>query len=217
MSNEAKILGGIAFATVVILVAAVFILGKGAADPNAPVNQSVLIRSDSHKIASDSAKVTLVEFGDFECPYCGEYYPNIEKVLQDDQGKVNFVFRNFPLPQHTHAQIAAEAAEAAGEQGKYWEMVNKLYTNQNDWANAADPLSNFVSYAKSIGINSDTFKTEVQQNKFQSKIDADVTDGTALHVDHTPTLYIDGVAYNDTPTYDNLKSALQKEIDAKNK
>src|SRR5215469_11763593 len=133
MSNEVKIIGGIGIITLVLVVGAAMMFGgssSSSSQQNQPIkNTSALIHSDSHEINNHS-KVTLVEFGDFQCPACGAEYPIITQLLDTYKGKINFVFRNFPLSQHQNAQQAAETAEAAGAQGKFFDMYNMLYTNQ---------------------------------------------------------------------------------------
>lgn len=168
--------------------------------PAQTASPGLLVRSDSHQ-TNPGAKVTVVEFGDFQCPVCGAAYPVVKQITDQYQNNkdFNFVFRNFPLPQHQFAQLAAEAAEAAGRQGKFWQMYDKLYQNQNDWSVSANPLDLFVSYAQSIGLDANKFKTDVQNSAFSSKIQADMSDAQALGVDATPTFYINGVQFIGVP------------------
>src|SRR3954466_8312 len=132
MSQEAKVLIGVGVATLLIVVGAAFFLGGSSspdkATPTISQDQAkMLVRPDSHIMKATNAKVTIVEFGDFQCPACGASYPIISQLLTQYKGKVNFVFRNFPLQMHPNAPIAAEAAEAAGAQGKFFEMYDALY------------------------------------------------------------------------------------------
>ncbi len=154
----------------------------------------LLENSGSHLLGSANAKVQLVEFGDYECPSCGEIYP-VLKQITDKYGSnkdFGFVFRNFPLAQHANAMIAAEAAEAAGAQGKYWQMHDLLYEKQNDWAALSNPLNVFSGYAQSIGLDVGEFQKDVQANRFANNINADSQDGLSLQVDATPTLFLNG-------------------------
>lgn len=215
MSGEAKVLIGIGLATLIILFGGVFLLNKS--NPSAVDTQTqkadpkVLIRDDSNKITADNAKVTLVEFGDFQCPACGAAQPIVKQILNEDKGAINFVFRNFPLPMHQNAQIAAEAAEAAGEQSKYWEMHDKLYETQNQWG-GEKPLSNkdaltmFVSFAKELGLDTEKFKQAVESSKFQGKIQKDQQDGNSLGVNATPTFFINNKQYSGS--FNDLKIAI---------
>lgn len=107
-------------------------LSSDSSKPKADLK--LLIRPNSNKISTPSAKVTLVEFSDLQCPACAQAHPVVKQILEENKGNINFVYRHFPLSQHKNARIAAEAAEAAGEQGKFFEMVSKLFENQNKWS-----------------------------------------------------------------------------------
>ena len=120
----------------------------------------------------------------------------------------NFVFRNFPLPQHNNAQIAAEAAEAAGAQGKFWQMHDLLYANQNDWVNSTTPIDFFVQYATTLGLDTVKFKEQVLAGKYADFINADQNDGNAINVQWTPSIYINGVLQQQTPTLDQFKTQI---------
>ncbi len=218
MTQETKILLGIGIATVVLVVGgAIFFGGKSTTDNSsnsgaAKVDPKILVRKDSNIFGPANAKVTFVEFGDFQCPACGSAYPVTKQILQTFNGKIRFVFRNYPLPQHQNAQIGAEAAEAAGVQGKYWQMHDMLYERQSEWGESSKPLDYFMQYAKNIGINTDTFKQDVQNNKFQNKIQADINDGNSANVNATPTFFINGEQFTDATTYDNFKSAINAKL-----
>lgn len=192
MTQEVKVLIWISVLTLLILSGAVYFLGKSslnAASENNTGDIKLLVKSDSHKIATESAKITIVEFGDYQCPACGMAYPVVKQVLKDYPGKINFVFRNFPLPQHNNGFIAAEAVEASGEQGKYWEMHDKLYQNQNEWAENNNPLEVFLKYAGELNLDEAGFKSSILSNKYQQIITNDKNDGISLGVDSTPTFY----------------------------
>ena len=178
MTKEAKILIFGLVAVVGILIG-LFVFASRSSNPTAPIaDGSKLIRDTSHKYGS--GPISLVEFGDYECPACGAASAPVKQLLKDYKGKVTFYFRNFPLPQHRNALAAAEAAEAAGEQAKYWEMHDKLYEAQSDWSGLADPTEVFVGYAKTLGLDETTFRQSATSKKFQTIIDRDTADGTAL-------------------------------------
>src|SRR3989338_1605956 len=135
-----------------------------------------------------SAKARIVEFGDFECPYCEQSFPIVREILQQYQGKIYFVFRDFPLTDiHSHALPAAEAAACAAEQGKFWEMHDKLFLNQ---ANLED--ADLRKYAQAIGLNTAQFNSCFKANKYLSDINQDVNDGLGFGVRATPTFFING-------------------------
>jgi protein-disulfide isomerase len=169
-----------------------------------------LVRENSNQKVGTNSKVTIVEFGDFQCPACGAVHPLVKQVVDSNKDNVTFVFRNYPLSQHANAEIAAEAAEAAGAQGKYWEMYDKLFDKQADWSESKKPLEMFVSYAKDLGLDVTKFKQEVEDKKYSAKITGDQADGNVLGVNATPTFYIDGVKF--TGDYSSFKSQIEAKI-----
>lgn len=214
MSQETKIILGIAVVSIVIVVAAVLILGGSSPSTTSstPVDPKILVKNDSQKIASSSAKVTLVEFADYQCPACLGAQPMVDQILKEDAGKINYVFRNFPLPQHANAQEAAEAALSAGAQGKYWPMHDKLYQTQPEWASLKDPTDYYVNLASQLGLDTNIFKQDLTANKYQSVISEDQQDGYTLGVDSTPTFFVDNIKLD--PSVD-LKTKIDSEL-AKN-
>jgi len=217
MSNEVKIVGGIGIITLVIVIGAAFLFGgtsssSSSAQNAQPIkNTNALVHKDSHEINAHS-KVTLVEFGDFQCPACGAEYPTVTQLLQTYNGKINFVFRNFPLPQHQNAQAAAEAAEAAGAQGKFFDMYNMLYTNQNTWGETTNASSYFTQYAKALHLDMNKFASDTKSNKYASKIQADINDGYAVNVNATPTFFLNGVPIQGGLPYTDFKSRIDQAL-----
>lgn len=208
MNQETKIIGGIVLLSLAILTGAVFFLSKPSPRVTPEERTDLLIKSDSNKIASDSAKVTIVEFGDYQCPACAVAHPQVKQVLAEYPGKVSFVFRHFPLPQHSNALIAAEVAEAAGKQGKYWEMHDKLYISQAEWSDSSAPLDLFTGYAQGIGLNTEQFKSDVSANSSYDKIMSDKKDGELLQVNSTPTFYLNGIKMTNF-SYANFKQQIE--------
>jgi protein-disulfide isomerase len=150
---------------------------------------------------SDSPTVTLLEYGDFQCPACGAQYPVIEGALKQ-MPQVQFHFRSYPLTQHPLAAIAAKGAEAAGRQGKFWEMYDALYSNQQTWTN--DTLSTFqnttlTSLAQSVGLNVDQFKKDLKDSSLQAQVDSDMAAANLIPLTGTPTLQINGVTVTELP------------------
>lgn len=212
MKQEIKILLVVSAVTIAILAGAVLLLG-GSTSPNQGTkvaDQTILIRADSNKMGSESAKIKLVEFGDYQCPACGAAYPVITQILSTYKNDTLFVFRNYPLSIHANSTIAAKAAEAAGVQGKYWQMYDALYQNQSTWSTSNSPIDVFTSYAKTMGLDTEKFKQDVQSNKFDAKIQEDTNDGNSVGVNATPTFYLNGKQIVGVPNYNNLK----KDIDA---
>ena len=218
MRTELKIM--IPIAVVVVVLGGYMVFKSG--DIGAPaqvgqtVDQSKLVRTTSHMTGKADAKVTVVEFGDFECPSCADAYQPMNDIIKQysSNPNFNFVFREFPLSSiHPNADISAEAAEAAGEQGKFWDMHDLLYKNQGEWASSSNPITLFVKYAQQLGLDTNKFQTEVQAAKFANVIKADGDDGNAANVTATPTFFVNGTPYLGIPSQD-MKDAIAKAIAA---
>ena len=157
-----------------------------------------------HDEGPANAKVVLTEFGDYQCPVCGAYYPVLKnQILPQFSGRIRFVFKNFPLSQHQNAPAGAEAAEAAGAQGKYWEMHDLLYEGQNDWATLSDPVPVFGKYASQLGLDANRLMSEVRAKKYSNAIQTDTNFGNKLQVQGTPTFYVNGKVVDTTSTGPN--------------
>ncbi|MCE9541219.1 DsbA family protein [Candidatus Kaiserbacteria bacterium] len=196
--------------TVFIILIAVFSQGQpvtAVAD-----NTAAPISAGDHAVGSKDAKVTLIEYGDFQCPACGQYEPIVDQIRTEYAGSVLLVFRNFPLYQiHQNAGIAAQAAEAAALQGKYWEMHDLLYEKQNDWSNVspADVVkTRFEAYAKTLGLDIAKFNADINSDAVKNKITADVSTGNDAKVNHTPTFFINLKEIKNPNNYAEFKSAL---------
>lgn len=219
MSNEAKALISIGLATLAIVVGAAFFVG-GKTSPTEETTKLTesqtkqLIQSDNYVLGEKDAKVTLVEFGDFQCPACGATYPIVSQLLNEYKGKVKFVFREFPLTMHKNAKSAAEAAEASGAQGKFFEMYDALYQNQQEWGESNKAMEYYEKYAGLIGLDIEKFKSDVSGNKYDSKIQKDISDGTALGVNATPTFFLNGEKISGGLGYDQFKSKIEAALNA---
>ncbi len=148
-----------------------------------------------HEIGSKSPKVTIIEYADYQCPGCSAAAPKAEALANKYRDHVRLIFRNFPIASsHPNARAAAAVAEAAGLQGKFWEMNKLLYTNQNAWKNAniTDRDNIFKSYAEQLKLNIDQYKTDIASNKVKNKIDFDMALGRKHGVAATPTFYVNG-------------------------
>ena len=152
------------------------------------------------------AAVTLLEYGDYECPYCGAAYPIIKEVQARMGERLRFVFRNFPIStSHPHAEQAAEAAEAAAAQGKFWEMHDHLYENQKRLRD-----EDLRGYAEKLGLDVDAFDRELAEHVHAARVHEDFMSGVRSGVNGTPTFYIDGVRYDDSYDLETLLAALER-------
>jgi len=160
---------------------------------NIPESESVLAKTNTdsaHIRGNPDAPVTLEEFGDFQCPPCGKFSEFVEELLKEYNSRLRLVFRNFPLSGHEHAREAALAAEAAGLQGKFWEMHDTLYREQETWTKAPNVRELFESYAGTIGLDVNQFKKDMDGDKARERVDSDRALADFLGVKATPTLFI---------------------------
>ncbi len=161
-----------------------------------------------HARGTATAPVTLVEYGDFECPFCGRAYPELKRVLEDLGSKVRFVFRHFPLnEQHPHAEHAAEVAEAAGAQGKFWEMHDLLYQRQAALADA-----DLVAYARQLGLDAERVRTELTAHTHRARVREDFLSGVASGVSGTPMFFINGRRHEEPGDARTLAAALRRTL-----
>jgi protein-disulfide isomerase len=167
-----------------------------------------VVGANDHIQGSAKAVVTLVEYGDYECPYCGEAYP-IVKALQKRLGdQVRFVFRNMPLAEaHPHAEHAAEAAEAAGAQGKFWEMHDMLYENQD-----ALEDEDLARYAKALHLDVPRFAKEMEGHAYFERVRADFSSGVRSGVNGTPSFFINGVRHDGPFDLRSLLAAIEEAL-----
>lgn len=211
--------------TVILLVGGVFLFTKNGGDyvqTAKTVNMSLLVPQNaiitsgfvngSYLPATTSASLTFVEFGDYECPACGIYSPFVKQLLTDFAGKINYVFRNYPLPQHKNGPISSYAVEAAGLQGKYWEMHEKVYATQADWSNLGDPTIVFVGYAKDFGLDINKFSTDLNSSTVKDKVKNDLNDGNTIGLTETPTFYLNGKKLILGGSYEQLKKAVESAL-----
>ena len=142
---------------------------------------------------SPTAAVTIEEFADFQCPTCGDVHPRIKEIRAKYGDRVRIIFRHFPLSQiHPRAYDAAVAAEAAGLQGKFWDMQNLLFTNQKVWPTAGDHRKTFEEYAKTLGLDVQKFSDDMAGIITKNRIDADIQRGKSLSINSTPSIFING-------------------------
>jgi protein-disulfide isomerase len=148
--------------------------------------------SNPYTRGNASSRVTVEEFSDFQCPACGGLEPGLRRVMKDYDDRVRFVFRNYPLQMHKYAFLASRAAEAAGAQGKFWEMHDMLYDNQKEWSDSMEPRVQFDSYATRLGLDVQRFKADMERQDLADRVRNDLTRGNTLGVKGTPTVFLNG-------------------------
>jgi protein-disulfide isomerase len=159
-----------------------------------------------HIQGASTAAVTLLEYGDYECPYCGAAYPIVKQVQEAMGDGLRFVFRNFPIStSHPHAELAAEAAEAAAAQDQFWPMHDLLYENQQRLE-----ANDLLGYADSLGLDVERFERELEGHVHAPRVREDFMSGVRSGVNGTPSFYINGVRYEDSYDLDTLLGALQR-------
>ena len=202
MRKEIKILGAIAL---IVIIAAIIGASyyrnsiQSERKPTAATANSSLIREDSPTLGAADAPVTIVEFLDPECESCRAYNPTVKKILKEYDGKVRLVVRYMPL--HPNSLLAATYTEAAGEQGKYWQMQEILFQRQSEWGtrHGPQPASGqpnvpalFEKYAMELGLDLEKINSAVKENRYAAKLERDKKDGQSLGVRQTPTLFVNG-------------------------
>ena len=211
MTKEAKIISSVGVVFFALFALLIYKTNSGSqivADPN------LLIGQLSYMTGTKDAKVNIVEFGDYQCPACAYASPIVQQLVEayKDNPNVNFVFRNFPLPQHSNAMVSAEAAEAARAQGKFLEMSEMLYGRQNEWSGSSKALEVFTGYARELGLDVKAFTDSVNQKKFQDIIVKDRSDGQALGVNSTPSFFINGKKVAGIPSFDGFKKKIEEKL-----
>jgi protein-disulfide isomerase len=175
-------------------------------DKSATLTPPVSERDHAEGLAD--APLTLVEYGDYQCPYCGMAYPGVKKLQKTLGKKLRFVFRNFPLTQaHPYARIAAEAAEAAALLGKFWPMHDMIYENQDDLS----PES-LAAWALRLGLSDEKLQEAIQRPEIAKRIKDDRQSGIRSGVNGTPTFFINGTRHDGSPDYDTLLAALEEQL-----
>jgi protein-disulfide isomerase len=197
--------GWIIFSIVVVGLLGGLVIWTRVTNPSVDVsnidsNKVLVASAESGNIADHvegkaDSNVILVEYGDYQCPSCGGAYPNVNTLMDEYGDRIALVFRNFPLTSiHPNAKAAAAAAESAGLQGKYWEMHNILYENQNSWSSldTSKRTDAFVAYAERLDIDIEKFKTDLSSDGVNSKISFDMELGKAQNASATPTFFLNG-------------------------
>ncbi len=216
------IVGFIVLVTAGVIIAGAYSSGSPSTSSATPGNPNFVattapaITSADWTTGDPHATVSFIEYGDYECPACGEYAPIVKQLIQNYGSKVLFVFRNFPLTTiHPNAQISAQAAEAAGLQGKFWEMHDLLYQDQANWVSASPNQvvsQYFDGYAKSLGLDVNKFNQDIGSAQVLDKIQADVAGGNAAAIDHTPTYFINLKQIPNPGSYSQFQTLLDQAL-----
>lgn len=202
--SDSKIFLGIIFATLIIIFGGIFIFSKD--NNSSSINSTTDIGGQpKYILGNKKAEVTIVEFSDYQCPACGIAHPVVKQVLEKYQNKVRFIYRHFPLPQHEFARLAAQSAEAAGIQGKYWQMHDLLFTNQNNLTK-----EDLIKYAKQLKLDMTKFQKDLDSEEVKTRVQNDLLAGNKIGINQTPTFFINGEKYDQSITAKNLEEQINK-------
>jgi protein-disulfide isomerase len=181
--------------------------------PTAPTD--VLVRENSRYLDQvDDARVTVVEFLDFECEACRAQYPVMEQIREDYDGRINMVIRYFPLPGHHNSGPSAAAVEAAAQQDALDEMYQRMFQTQAEWGESREDQSEvFVGFAEDLGLDTDEFVETMEAAETRQRVQADFDDGVALGVQGTPTIYVNGRLAPSMPSHDVLSAMIDAELE----
>lgn len=205
LTSESKVLLGIVAATIAVLGIGVFIFSRPPAPPPS-YPKTELVPSDAWNKGNASASAYLVEFSDFQCPACRQFQPVVDELVEKYKENLTFVYRHFPLDQHRYAVGAAQAAEAAGVQGKFWEMYALLFANQEKFA---DTL--WLDLAKQLDLDSKRFEDSMLSSSLKEKVERDRTYGISIGINATPTFFLNGAKLTVTST-GQLKDVIDKTV-----
>lgn len=173
----------------------------------AMVSFSSVMAQDSNNTDAD---VVLTEYSDFQCPACGYFFPMVEKLKAEYGDRLEVEYRYFPLNSHQYAALAARAAEAAKNQGKFDEMHDMLFTNQQNWSSSMNPQSVFIGYAQDIGLDMQQFRDELNSAETQQAVMEQKQEGQNRGVNSTPTFYVNGDMVQQMPrTYEQFKTIIE--------
>ena len=202
LTGESKFFIGIILATVAIIIGGVFFMSK----PEKLLEKSELIPAGSQIKGNSEASDYLVEFSDFQCPACGAFYPQVKSLVNANKDKLSLSYRHFPLDQHKMAVPAALAAEAAAEQGKFWEMHDYIFENQ---AGLSEEM--LLSAGEKLGLDKAKYEEAYKNKKYQEKVSKDLADGKRFSVNATPTFFLNGKKLNPV-NFDDLKRSVEEEL-----
>lgn len=213
-ATENNLIGKVIVVITILVVAGAVFWGVRTQDSGSKTVNVEVTDEDTY-LGNKDAKVTLVEYSDFQCPAC-KAYEDIVKQIRDSYSAedLRIVYRHFPLRSiHPNADLAAQAAEAAGEEGKFWEMKDVLFKNQSEWAKEKDPRGLFGAYAKEVGLDVAEFEEDLQpDDDSKERVEKDYQSGVALGINSTPTFILNGVLLKNPQNIDEFKKLIDAEL-----
>jgi protein-disulfide isomerase len=212
-TTQGKFLGYAGLIIIVLFGYYIYAMPASSTDES-PVD--IAITAADHVRGAKDGKLTLVEFGDFQCPACGAYEPIVRQVLADNPDTLKISFKHFPLTQlHRNALLAAKASEAASVQGKFWEMHDIIYDKQEEWSESLTARDYFLAYATTLGLDTKKFLTDIDSQAIEDKILAEYKEGIALKVQGTPTFFLNGKKLENVGSLEAFNKAIKDAAAAK--
>ncbi|MBI5138917.1 MAG: DsbA family protein [Candidatus Vogelbacteria bacterium] len=190
-----------------VVVGIIYSAKKGNPDVKDTVYDIQVSEEDQVK-GSNNPKLTIVEYSDYQCPACAVYAPVVDEIMKNYGSTTRLVYKDFPLDQHKNGKIASYAAEAAGLQGKYWEMHDELFKTQADWSESETALKTFSEYAANLGLDTKKFAVDVSSDAVKQRVERDITSGKEYRVSYTPTFFLNGKRIENPAGYEAFKTLI---------
>lgn len=181
---------------------------------NISLPASLILAEDDWFKGEQKAKLTLVEYSDFQCPACAYFHPIIEKLAEDYKDNLKIVYRHFPLPQHKNAVLAASAAEAGGKQEKFWEMAAAIFESQNEWSETSQSEAGniFKESAGRLNLNIEQWEKDIESEDIKKSIDDDYKNGVKFGINATPTFFLNGKKLQNPRNYEEFRKIINEEL-----
>lgn len=177
------------------------------------LQETALVENDQVK-GNEDAQVTIIEYSDFQCPACAAYLSALKQALEDFPNELQIVYRHYPIREtHSHAELAAHASEAAGNQGKFWEYHDMLFDFQSVWSEERNAKDKFIEYAQTLELDVEKFKSDLDSEAVKDKVTRDYQSGLRLGVNSTPSFFLNGIKLQNPKDYDEFKNLIQSAID----
>ena len=209
--NSKRIIFWVCFVVVLVLIIWGLIAAANKPAATSKLGAPAPVTATDNVTGSANPKVTLIEYGDFECPACSQYAVIVERLVAESSTTLQVVFRHFPLPQHVNALVAAQASQAAAAQGKFWDMYRLIYANQDSWASLsdADARKTFAGYALQIGLDMKKYNIDIDSAAGKALIQSELSEGQTLGIDSTPTFFVNGKVIDNPQGYEAFKAVIE--------
>jgi len=165
------------------------------------------LEQEDHFKGNQNASIVLVEYSDFSCSYCAYFFPIIEELVANYGNELLFIYRHLPF--HENSYLASLVSEAAGNQNAFWQMAEKLYSNQQEWANLQDPSEIFISYAQELNLDIEQFKNDLNSREIEQKVKNDFNSARKYNLTYTPSFFVNGVLINNPSSYEEFAKIIE--------